>query len=77
MQHVNVDDLDIERVRDMPTIPAEDLDLYDVFYQELIVPQHDTRASRTCASHSARTVRNPLLVGWRHLLVRHHIMTMR
>ncbi|KAH7316159.1 hypothetical protein KP509_21G080600 [Ceratopteris richardii] len=36
-----------------------DLDLYDMLYQELTVPHHDTRESCTRASHSARTVPGP------------------
>ncbi|KAH7437335.1 hypothetical protein KP509_05G066300 [Ceratopteris richardii] len=59
VRQVNVDELDIERVHDIPSIPAEDLDLYDMLYQELTVPQHDTRASRTRSSHRAHSVLGP------------------
>ncbi|KAH7422450.1 hypothetical protein KP509_12G009000 [Ceratopteris richardii] len=59
VRQVNVDELDIERVHDIPSIPAEDLDLYDMLYQELTVPQHDTRASRTRSSHRAHSVPGP------------------
>ncbi|KAH7285019.1 hypothetical protein KP509_33G007900 [Ceratopteris richardii] len=47
VREVNVDTVDIERVRDIPDIPPEDLDLYTMLYHELTLPQHDTRSSRS------------------------------
>ncbi|KAH7423634.1 hypothetical protein KP509_12G065100 [Ceratopteris richardii] len=47
VREVNVDTVDIEKVRDIPDIPPEDLDLYTMLYHELTLPQHDTRSSRS------------------------------
>ncbi|MCO5604895.1 hypothetical protein L7F22_059069 [Adiantum nelumboides] len=56
---VNVDKIDIEKVRDIPTIPQEERDLYTLLYEEASTPAHDTRGTRrgrgrlTAASTSA------------------------
>ncbi|MCO5546691.1 hypothetical protein L7F22_000126 [Adiantum nelumboides] len=44
--HVNVDKIDIEKVRDIPDIPQEERDLYALLYEEAIAPVHDTRRQR-------------------------------
>ncbi|MCO5554387.1 hypothetical protein L7F22_007917 [Adiantum nelumboides] len=43
---VNVDKIDIEKVRDIPTIPQEERDLYTLLYEEASTPTHDTRGTR-------------------------------
>lgn len=43
---VNVDKIDIEKVRDIPDIPQEERDLYALLYEEAIAPVHDTRRQR-------------------------------
>ncbi|MCO5614589.1 hypothetical protein L7F22_068872 [Adiantum nelumboides] len=43
---VNVDKIDIEKVRDIPDIPQEERDLYALLYEEAIAPVHDTRGRR-------------------------------
>ncbi|MCO5612385.1 hypothetical protein L7F22_066652 [Adiantum nelumboides] len=43
---VNVDKIDIEKVRDIPTIPQEERDLYTLLYEEASTPAHDTRGTR-------------------------------
>ncbi|MCO5575746.1 hypothetical protein L7F22_029549 [Adiantum nelumboides] len=40
---VNVDKIDIEKVRDIPTIPQDERDLYTLLYEEASTPAHDTR----------------------------------
>ena len=53
---VNVDKIDIEKVRDIPEIPREDRDLYTLLYEEATAPVHDTRASRRQRSRALATV---------------------
>ncbi|MCO5576357.1 hypothetical protein L7F22_030166 [Adiantum nelumboides] len=43
---VNVDKIDIEKVRDIPTIPQEERDLYTLLYEEASTLAHDTRGTR-------------------------------
>eukprot|EP00250_Pteridium_aquilinum_P033691 c6099_g1_i1 orf=50-520(+) len=43
---VNVDKIDIEKVRDIPDIPQHERDLYALLYEEAIAPVHDTRGQR-------------------------------
>ncbi|MCO5582257.1 hypothetical protein L7F22_036149 [Adiantum nelumboides] len=43
---VNVDKIDIEKVRDIPDIPQQERDLYALLYEEAIAPVHDTRGQR-------------------------------
>ncbi|MCO5576569.1 hypothetical protein L7F22_030382 [Adiantum nelumboides] len=43
---VNVGKIDIEKVRDIPTIPQEERDLYTLLYEETSTPAHDTRGTR-------------------------------
>ncbi|MCO5560335.1 hypothetical protein L7F22_013947 [Adiantum nelumboides] len=46
---VNVDKIDIEKVRDIPEIPSEERDTYSMLYEELTAPVHETRAQRSRA----------------------------
>ena len=43
---VNVDKIDIEKVKDIPEIPSEERDIYNMLYEELSAPIHETRAQR-------------------------------
>ncbi|MCO5572660.1 hypothetical protein L7F22_026418 [Adiantum nelumboides] len=40
---INVDKIDIEKMRDIPDISQEERDLYALLYEEAIAPVHDTR----------------------------------
>ncbi|MCO5601316.1 hypothetical protein L7F22_055435 [Adiantum nelumboides] len=44
-RQVNVDKIDIEKVKDIPNIPREELDIYTMLYEEMSAPAHQTRAS--------------------------------
>ncbi|MCO5569598.1 hypothetical protein L7F22_023314 [Adiantum nelumboides] len=46
LMQVNVDKIDIEKVRDIPTLPQEERDLYTLLYEEASTPAHDTRETR-------------------------------
>ena len=51
---MNIDKIDIEKVRDIPDIPQEERDLYALLYEEAIAPVHNTRGSRgQAAKHEA------------------------
>ncbi|MCO5559909.1 hypothetical protein L7F22_013513 [Adiantum nelumboides] len=52
-RQVNVDKIDIEKVKDIPDIPREELDIYTMLYEEMSAPAHQTRASSR-RSRSAR-----------------------
>ncbi|MCO5557339.1 hypothetical protein L7F22_010902 [Adiantum nelumboides] len=52
-RQVNVDKIDIEKVKDIPDIPREELDIYPMLYEEMSAPAHQTRAS-SGRSRSAR-----------------------
>ncbi len=59
---VNVDKVDIEKVRDIPTIPQEDRDLYTLLYEEATAPVHATRdgcrrRGRPAAASTSATAR--------------------
>ena len=43
---MNVDKVDIEKVKDIPNIPEEELDIYTMLYEEMSAPAHHTRSSR-------------------------------
>ncbi|MCO5594484.1 hypothetical protein L7F22_048515 [Adiantum nelumboides] len=47
---VNVDKIDIEKMRDIPEIPSEERDIYSMLYEELTAPVHETRAQRSRVS---------------------------
>ena len=49
---VNVDKIDIEKVRDIPEIPPEERDIYSMLYEELSAPVHNLRVRR---ASTART----------------------
>ena len=40
---MNVDKIDIEKVRDIPQIPQEERDIYSMLYEELSAPVHNLR----------------------------------
>ena len=40
---MNVDKIDIEKIRDIPDILPEERDIYSMLYEELSAPAHDTR----------------------------------
>ncbi|MCO5593260.1 hypothetical protein L7F22_047268 [Adiantum nelumboides] len=46
---VNVDKIDIEKVRDILEIPSEERYIYSMLYEELTAPVHETRAQRSRA----------------------------
>ncbi|MCO5560648.1 hypothetical protein L7F22_014265 [Adiantum nelumboides] len=46
---VNVDKIDIEKVRDIPEISSEERDIYSMLYEVLTAPVHETRAQRSRA----------------------------
>ncbi|MCO5579334.1 hypothetical protein L7F22_033189 [Adiantum nelumboides] len=52
-RQVNVDKIDIEKVKDIPDIPREELDIYTMLFEEMSAPAHQTRASSR-RSKSAR-----------------------
>ncbi|MCO5572532.1 hypothetical protein L7F22_026287 [Adiantum nelumboides] len=52
---VNVDKIDIEKVRDIPEIPLEERDIYSMLYEELTAPVHETRAQRSRARGTRAT----------------------
>eukprot|EP00250_Pteridium_aquilinum_P003151 c13481_g2_i1 orf=203-817(+) len=52
-RQVNVDKVDIEKMDDIPDIPAEELDIYTMLYEEMSAPAHRTRES----SHRASSTR--------------------
>lgn len=52
---VNVDKIDIEKVRDIPDIPLEERDVYSMLYEELSAPVHETRAQRSRARRTRTT----------------------
>ena len=43
---VNIDKIDIEKVKDIPEIPQEERDIYSLLYEELSAPMHETRSVR-------------------------------
>ena len=40
---MNVDSIDIEKVDDIPDIPREELDMYNMLYEEMSTPNNCTR----------------------------------
>ncbi|MCO5581173.1 hypothetical protein L7F22_035051 [Adiantum nelumboides] len=52
-RQVNVDKIDIQKMKDIPDIPREELDIYTMLYEEMSAPAHQTRASSR-RSRSAR-----------------------
>ena len=50
---MNVDKIDIEKVKDIPDIPREERDVYTMLYEEAMAPTHDTRATRGRGRRSA------------------------
>ncbi|MCO5559630.1 hypothetical protein L7F22_013231 [Adiantum nelumboides] len=55
-RQVNVDKVDIEKVKDIPDIPREEMDIYTMLYEELSAPINHTRASlRRAALRGAST----------------------
>ena len=47
---VNIDKIDIMKVRDIPDIPPEERDIYSLLYEELSAPIHETRAATTSST---------------------------
>ena len=43
---MNIDKIDIQKVKDIPDIPQEERDVYTMLYEEAMAPTHDTRAAR-------------------------------
>ena len=50
---MNVEKVDVEKVKDIPDIPVEELDIYTMLYDEMLTPAYQTQES----SHRLRSTR--------------------
>ena len=53
---VNIDKIDIEKVRDIPDIPQVERDLYALLYEEAMAPVHNTRRQARVARQQQQPV---------------------